>query len=129
MSRFLFGVVVACGLSVAAWAAEHTTDSLATVQKGVAEKKAVLIDVREKDEWNDGHLRDAALLPLSKIEMGLRKEDLVQLLPKDKVIYLHCAAGGRCVTAAKILRSHGFDVRPLKPGYNALLDAGFPMAK
>lgn len=110
-------------------AADHTTDSLATVQMGVDQKKAVLVDVREKDEWNDGHLRDASLLPLSTLEKGLRKDELAKLLPKDKVIYLHCAAGGRCVTAAKILRSHGFDVRPLKPGYGALLDAGFPAAQ
>ncbi len=111
------------------FAVEHTKDSLATVQRGVAEQKAVLVDVREKEEWEDGHLRDARLLPLSALEQGVRKEDLAKVLPKDKVIYLHCAAGGRCVQAAAILKKQGYDVRPLKPGFDALLDAGFPSAK
>lgn len=110
-------------------AVEHTRDSLATVQRGVAEKKAVLIDVREKEEWEDGHLRDAKLLPLSALEEGLKVEELGKVLPKDKVIYLHCAAGGRSLQAAAILKKQGYDARPLKPGYSELLKAGFTKAK
>jgi len=115
--------------ATATFAVEHTSDSLATVQRGVTEEKAILVDVREKEEWNDGHLRDARLLPLSALEKNVPKEDLARVLPKDKVIYLHCAAGGRCVKAAAILKKQGYDVRPLKPGFDALLDAGFPAAK
>ncbi len=112
-----------------ALAVDHTKDSLATVQRGVTEQKAVLVDVREKEEWEDGHLRDARLLPLSVLEQGVREDDLARILPKDKVIYLHCAFGGRCVQAAAILKKQGYDVRPLKPGFDALLDAGFPSVK
>lgn len=108
------------------FAVEHTRDSLATVQRAVAQQKAVLIDVREQEEWDEGHLRDARLLPLSALEQGVPKADLARLLPKDKVVYLHCAAGGRCVQAAAILKKQGYDVRPLKPGFDALLGAGFP---
>jgi rhodanese-related sulfurtransferase len=107
----------------------HTKDSLPTVQRGVAEQKAVLVDVREQDEWKEGHLRDARLLPLSALEKGVPQDDLAKFLPQGKVIYLHCAAGGRCVKAATILKKHGYDVRPLKPGFDALLEAGFPAAK
>lgn len=107
----------------------HTKDSLATVQRGVAEQKAVLVDVREKDEWEEGHLRDARLLPLSTLEKGVTQDDLAKILSQGKVIYLHCAAGGRCVQAASILKKQGYDVRPLKPGYDALIEAGFPAAK
>lgn len=113
----------------ATFAVEHTQDSLVTVQRGVAEKKAVLVDVREKKEWEDGHLRDARLLPLSTLERGVGKEDLARVIPQDKVIYLHCALGGRCLQAAAILKKQGYDVRPLKLGFDALLDAGFPGAK
>lgn len=122
-------VAIAVLAPASTFAVEHTKDSLATVQRGVAEHKAVLVDVREKEEWDDGHLRDARLLPLSVLEQGVRKEDLAKVLPKDKVIYLHCAAGGRCVQAAAILKKQGYDVRPLKPGFDALLGAGFPGAK
>ncbi len=123
-----FLLAVALVAPNATFALEHTRDSLATVKRGVAEQKAVLVDVREKEEWEDGHLRDARLLPLSALERGVRQEDLARALPKDKVIYLHCAAGGRCVQAAAILKKQGYDVRPLKAGYNDLLKAGFSAA-
>jgi rhodanese-related sulfurtransferase len=111
------------------FAVDHTKDSLAIVQRGLSEQKAILVDVREKDEWHDAHLRDAKLLPLSALENGIRQEQLARMLPKDKVIYLHCAAGGRCLEAAKILKQQGYDVRPLKAGFDDLLDAGFPSVK
>ena len=38
-----------------------------------------------------------------------------------KIVYLHCAAGGRCLKAAELLKDAGYDIRPLKPGYEALL--------
>lgn len=109
-------------------AADHTRDSLMTVQKGLTEQKAVLVDVREKDEWDSGHLRDARLLPLSALERGVKKDDLARFLPANKVVYLHCASGGRCLQAAEILKKYGYDVRPLRPGFDDLIDAGFPGA-
>ena len=111
------------GLAVAA---EHTQDSLAAVQQAVADQKAVLVDVRETDEWNEGHLSGAWSLPLSVLEKGVKPESLGNLLPKNKIIYLHCLSGGRCIKAAEILQPLGYDVRPLKPGYQALVEAGFP---
>jgi len=111
------------GLAVAA---EHTQDSLAAVQQAVADQKAVLVDVRETDEWNEGHLSGARSLPLSVLEKGVKPDSLTNLLPKNKIIYLHCLSGGRCIKAAEILKPLGYDVRPLKPGYQALVEAGFP---
>lgn len=113
---------------VSSLAAEHTSDSLPTVRRGLAERKAVLLDVREKAEWADGHLSEARLLPLSVLKQGVPKEDLARFLPAQKVIYLHCAAGGRSLKAAAILRKQGYDARPLKPGYGELLEAGFSPA-
>src|SRR5450432_2722753 len=76
-------------------AAEHTKDSLDTVKQNLAAKTAILVDVREKREWNDGHLRDAALLPLSEIPEKVSSKMLEELFPKGTVLYLHCAAGRR----------------------------------
>ena|SRR5581483_1796815 len=115
-------MIAVCAL--AAGAQEHTKDSLDTVKKAVAEKKAVLIDVREKSEWDSGHLKDARLLPLSRLTEGAGAPDL----PRDKPIYLHCAAGRRCLKAAEILRAKGYDARPLKLGYKDLVKEGFPRA-
>jgi rhodanese-related sulfurtransferase len=131
MKRVLFsiaaGVLSFAGVSV--FSANHTTDSTAEVKKALEENKAVLIDVREADEWKDGHLKSAYHLPLSEIKAGVSKEKLQKLIPAGKIVYLHCAAGGRCLRAAEALRSAGYDVRPLKPGYSELVQAGFDTAK
>jgi phage shock protein E len=124
-------IALLAGLLLAAFgsAQEHTKDSLEQVKKSLSEKKAVLIDVREKTEWDKGHLQDAKLLPLSTLKGDTPPKDLAGTLPKDKIVYAHCAAGARCLTAAEILRKAGYDVRPLKDGYNNLLKEGFPKAE
>ncbi len=129
--RLLFGILFLVGLGGLASpvpAGGHTKDSLAMVKKALADKKAVLLDVREQTEWDDGHIKDAKSLPLSVLQGKIKAENLARVLPKGQVIYCHCAAGGRCLKAAEVLREHGYDVRPLKPGYQALLKAGFPPA-
>ena len=130
MTRTVLGIAAgACALSLPVLAADHTKDSTAAVKKAVEAKKAVLIDVREADEWKEGHLRDAQHLALSEIKAGVSKEKLKAFFPQGKVVYLHCAAGGRCLKAADVLNELGVETRPLKPGYEALLEAGFPKAK
>lgn len=111
-----------------ALAAEPTRDSLQTVKQNISAGKAVLLDVRELDEWNDGHLAAAALLPLSRIERGVSAEQLAKIAPGEKIIYLHCAFGSRCLSAADLLKKYGRDVRPLKQGYDELRRSGFRAA-
>jgi phage shock protein E len=120
--------LILCG-AMTAFAAEHTTDSLDKVKQQLADGKAVLIDVREPSEWDDGHLKDAKLLSVSKLRKGVPAEELDKLLTKGKVVYAHCKSGGRCLEAADRLQKLGYDVRPLKPGYQELINAGFPKAK
>jgi rhodanese-related sulfurtransferase len=107
----------------------HTRDSLDTVKAKLKDKTAVLLDVRETSEWNDGHVEGAVSLPISTLQKGMSVEDLLKIVPKDKVIYTHCFAGRRSLAAAEELSKRGYDVRPLKPGINELLEAGFPKAK
>jgi rhodanese-related sulfurtransferase len=129
MGRFVPAAVVAFVLAAAVSAADHTTDSLDTVKKAVAEGKAVLVDVREAGEWNDGHLKAAKHLALSDLKAGVPADKLKEALPAGKVVYLHCASGRRCLTAADLLTKQGYDARPLKDGYENLLKAGFEKAK
>jgi phage shock protein E len=121
--------LVLIGLATIMSAQQHTTDSLETVKKRLEEKKAVLVDVREQVEWDTAHLRDAKLLPLSTIRNKDKPADFTKDLPKDQIIYLHCAAGKRCVTAAAVLQKLGYDARPLKDGFKDLLKAGFAPAE
>ncbi len=108
--------------------AGHTTDTLKTVQQRLEEKKAVLIDVREKNEWDAGHLRDANLVPLSAIRADKLTEQMKKNLPKGKPIYCHCRSGGRVLTASKLLRAQGYDIRPLAAGFSTLVAEGFTKA-
>jgi rhodanese-related sulfurtransferase len=110
-------------------AADHTTDTLDAVKKSVSDKKAVIVDVREQSEWDDGHLKEAKLLPLSELKAGVSAEKLKEKLGDTKVLYLHCGSGKRCLTAADLLKKQGYDVRPLKDGYADLVKAGFEKAK
>jgi rhodanese-related sulfurtransferase len=129
MQRFAWVIPAAMTAACVACAADHTTDTLDAVKKGVADKKAVLVDVREETEWKDGHLKDATLLPLSELKGGVTADKLKEKLGDAKVLYLHCGSGKRCLTAADLLKKQGYDVRPLKEGYADLVKAGFEKAK
>lgn len=114
-----------CGQALAA---EVTKDPLPTVQENLRTKKAVIVDVREPEEWKDGHLQGAIPLPISALRRGIDPKVLEKQLPKDKIIYTHCVVGMRALSAAKILEKLGYDVRALKPGYEDLVNAGFKKA-
>src|SRR5262245_47775904 len=122
LTRLVASMGVLLLVALTTLAQDHTKDSLDTVKKSLADKKAVLFDVREKVEWDKDHLKDAKLLPLSILQDDSRPP---KDLPKDKAIYLHCASGVRCVKAAEILKKQGYDARPLKQGYAALVKEGF----
>lgn len=124
----LAGLLTFTLLLVTGTAAEHTTDSLDTVRKNLDAKKAVLLDVREQEEWDDGHLADAKLLPLSRLTSGVEAAEVEKIAAKGKVIYCHCGSGFRVIAASKALEKLGYEVRPLKHGYRALIEAGFPKA-
>ena len=112
---------------------KHTKDPLPLIKERVSKNEAILIDVREKYEWEDGHLQSAIFLPLSGLEEGGASESfaskLAVKLSKDKIVYCHCVSGGRVLPASAILQKLGYDARPLKSGYELLLKAGFEKAK
>ena len=118
----------ALGLPAEVSAAKHTKDSLKTVREKLDAKEAILIDVREQSEWDDGHLQEAALVPLSQLRKNADSPDIRKKLSKDKIIYCHCRSGGRVLRAADILTKKGYDIRPLKQGYDELRKAGFRKA-
>jgi rhodanese-related sulfurtransferase len=109
-------------------AADLSDDPLPAVQENVATHKAVLVDVREPGEWNEGHIEGAISLPLSSLKNGGDMSAVEQQLPKDKIVYTHCVMGVRALKAAKILEKLGYNVRPLKAGYEDLVKAGFGKA-
>ena len=115
-------------LAVAQDALTHTKDSLDTVKENVKSGKFLILDVREQNETDAGHLKDAILVPQSKLRVEGQLADLLKGVPKDKIIYTHCKAGGRSLICGDILKKHGYEVRPLKPGYDDLMRSGFEKA-
>ena len=107
----------------------HTKDTPEIAQKNIKDGKAVLVDVREQKEWDEGHIAGALLMPKSKLDVEKEAAALMQKLDKAKIVYTHCKAGRRALACGEILKQQGFDVRPLKQGYEDLLKAGFEKAK
>jgi len=66
------------------------------------EQGAYVIDVREQEEWDTGHIVGAKLIPLS----ALRKR--IDEIPKDQDVYLHCRSGQRSYNAVLALQNRGY---------------------
>jgi len=127
---FMLGFALLASCSQPVQPGDHTTDSLETVKQNLESEEALLVDVREESEWeSSGHVAGAVLLPTSELKQGIDREELSSRLPEDKVLYTYCAAGKRAVTAGKDLQNYGFEVRPLKAGYEELVEAGFEEAE
>lgn len=83
----------------------------------VQKKEGLLIDVRERSEWEAGHIPLATHWPLSKFEVG----DLPKP-GKNQNIFLYCQKGKRSLQAAAILEEHGYkNVYSMTGGYDAYL--------
>ncbi len=89
-----------------------------------AKEKIQIVDVRELDEWNAGHLSDAVLIPLG--QLGARAGELDPSRP----VVVVCRSGNRSGTATRLLLKSGFkDVRNLAGGMIAWVAAGEPVAR
>jgi rhodanese-related sulfurtransferase len=108
---------------------EFTKDTLASVKKSIAEGKAVLVDVRSQEEWNKGHIEGSIFVPVDSLRKNVDEKKLAKTLPKQKIVYTFCVVGMRAKAAAIKLEKYGYNVRPLKPGYDELIKAGFPKGK
>ena len=75
-------------------------------------RKAQLIDIREADEFNAGHILGARNIPLSQIRMRYKE------LRKDQPVYLYCQSGFRTGRAAQYLKKQGYkDFYQLQGGF------------
>ena len=86
----------------------------------------VLLDVREKDEFREGHLDGAVSLPRGFLEMQI--EDKVR--DRSKSIIAYCAGGVRSLIAARTLREMGYEaVTSMAGGFNGWKNAGLPFTQ
>jgi sulfur-carrier protein adenylyltransferase/sulfurtransferase len=92
-------------------------------RKMLDQPDTVLLDVRESDEWRQGHIPQAIGIPRGFLE--LRVEEKV---PDHKTpVILQCASGTRSLLAARTLRELGYEnVYNLTGGFNTWKDRGLP---
>ncbi|WP_038038087.1 molybdopterin-synthase adenylyltransferase MoeB [Thermorudis peleae] len=86
-------------------------------------RRPVVIDVREREEWEQGYIPGAVFIPRGYLE--LQVEDRVP--DKDTPVYVYCAGGVRSAFAAKTLQEMGYrHVYSVAGGFSAWKHAGYP---
>ena len=87
-------------------------------------EKFYFVDCRELEEWKEGHIDGATLIPLSEFP---QKYEAV-LTQKDAKIVVQCRSGKRSMNACMFLLSKGYsDLNNLEGGILAWTEAGFPV--
>jgi rhodanese-related sulfurtransferase len=79
---------------------------------------ALLLDVRETDEWQAGHAPGARFIPLGELEQRAPE------LPHGRRIVAICRSGGRSARATRFLAASGFEVVNLAGGMRAWAASG-----
>ena len=88
--------------------------------------RAVLVDVREDSEWQNGHAVQAVHLG-----KGVLERDIEKAIPDPNVeIIMYCGGGFRSVLTAEVAQRMGYrNVSSMIGGYKALVKEQWPMAK
>jgi len=77
----------------------------------VAASDAMILDVRDRDEFEEGNVEGAVNIPLHELRNRMSE------LPRDREIWVHCLAGQRSYIAERILDQSGYRARNLSGGY------------
>ncbi len=75
-----------------------------------------IVDVREVEEFKNGHVENAKNVPLSLLPFNY-----LDHFSKEEKYYIMCQAGGRSANACAFLRKHGFTVVNVEGGYSSYI--------
>lgn len=78
--------------------------------ESLSSTKALVVDVRDAEEFAAGHIPGAINLPLPQLRSRLNE------LPLDREIWVNCVVGQRAYYALRLLRQRGFTVKNLSGG-------------
>jgi len=82
----------------------------------------MLLDVRTPEEYAEGHIAGAKLIPVQVLAEHLSE------VPHDKQVYVYCHSGTRSARASKLLAEHGYtNIENIKGGIVAWKKAGYPV--
>ncbi|MDQ3304874.1 MAG: rhodanese-like domain-containing protein [Actinomycetota bacterium] len=96
---------------------EVDVDRLAEVQA----EGAWVLDVRQPDEYEDGHVPGAHLIPLD--QLSTRHTEV----PTDREVYVVCGSGGRSAAATEALNGAGYRAVNVAGGTKGWIEAGNPV--
>ena len=87
--------------------------------------KPLVLDVREPDEFQQGHLPSAINIPRGMLEFRMSQDPT--LIDRERNILLYCKTSGRAALAANSLKQLGFsNVHSIAGGFDAWCSAGLP---
>jgi rhodanese-related sulfurtransferase len=96
-------------------------DSLPSASVEEIPEGARVLDVREDEEWEAGHIAGAQHIPLRQLP------ERYDEVPVDEDVYVICRSGGRSLKATAYLQQYGFDPINVLGGMGAWMDAEKPM--
>jgi rhodanese-related sulfurtransferase/glyoxylase-like metal-dependent hydrolase (beta-lactamase superfamily II) len=102
---------------------ETTPQVSARAARALVDDGALLLDVREPDEWDVEHAFAAVLVPMAQVKAHADE------LPRDRRIVVVCRSGGRSAAVTDALRAWGFDAVNLAGGMCAWVAAGLPVVQ
>ncbi|MCX8063217.1 MAG: rhodanese-like domain-containing protein, partial [Anaerolineales bacterium] len=85
---------------------------------------AFILDVRQPEEWNEGHIPNTTLIPLDQLAQRVNE------VPRDREIVVVCRSGNRSREGTRILLENGFkQVSSMAGGVTDWAAKGFPLVK
>jgi len=107
------------------WTPDQANEEL-TRQRKEEQDEIILVDVREKNEWDEGYIPGALHIPRGYLE--LRVEETIP--DKSKKVVLYCAGGTRSMYAGLTLKQMGYeDVISMSGGFGQWKNNGLPFKK
>jgi sulfur-carrier protein adenylyltransferase/sulfurtransferase len=112
---------------VSEWTPSQVHEALAGQHAAEPEhQEIVLVDVREKLEWNEGHIPGAIHVPRGYLELQI--EEAVP--DKSKTVVLYCAGGVRSLIAGVTLQQMGYqDPISMSGGFGQWKGNGYPFVQ
>src|SRR5438874_13791145 len=109
------------------WSPSQVHEALANQHEaGPTNQQIVLVDVREKHEWNERHIPGAMHVPRGYLELQI--EEAVP--DKSKTVVLYCAGGLRSLIAGTTLQQMGYkDVISMAGGFGMWKGNGYAFAQ
>ena len=103
--------------------AQYRNVTVDEADKLLKQPETYLLDVRTPEEYADGHLEGAKLIPVGELESRLGELEA----EKGKELVVYCRSGSRSAKASEILSNKGYKVANVEGGINAWRSSGKPV--